>query len=316
MTDHEWLYIVDNFFGTTSTVGPIPEAEILKLAKQGKITVDTKVASPTRTNGQWLLISSIPGIVKIIESGQQERQAKKDKEKQQLAIVQANREAQERERQQQGELIRQQTLQQMAQISDCQDPNLLATIRQRVQGILTSNEVVEYIAIQKKPLVNIAPDAMVATNRRLIFYRPKILGRFEFQDYNWFDLQNAHIQQNLLGAVFTARHISGQVLSMDYLTPEGSQALYRLAQTREEQARIARYQMQVDVIRAGSSQINIQNNVPTSAVPPTPEPFTIDATPAKDDLFKRLETLKRMFDAGLITPDDFAARKQEILSQV
>jgi len=316
MAEHEWLYIVDNFFGTTSTVGPIPETEILKLAKQGKVTLETKVASPTRTNGQWLLVSSIPGLVKIIESGQQERQAKKDTEKQQLAVVKANREAQERERQQQGELIRQQTLQQMSQISDCHDPNLLATIRQRVQGILTSNEVVEYIAIQKKPLVNITPDAMVATNRRLIFYRPKILGRFEFQDYNWFDLQNAHIQQNLLGAVFTARHISGQVLSMDYLTPEGSQALYRLAQTREEQARIARYQMQVDVIRAGSSQINIQNNVPATAPPPTPEPFTIDATPAKDDLFKRLETLKRMFDAGLITPNDFATRKQEILSQV
>jgi hypothetical protein len=31
---------------------------------------------------------------------------------------------------------------------------------------------------------------------------------------------------------------------------------------------------------------------------------------------KRLETLKVMLDKGLITPDDFERRKQEILSQI
>lgn len=152
---------------------------------------------------------------------------------------------------------------------------------------------------------------MIATNRRLIFFRSKLLGRFEFQDYLWFDLSNAHVQQNLLGSVFTARHVSGHVLTMDYLPKESANALYRLAQEREEQARLARHQLHVDTMRAGAAQVNVQTTIPAAA-PAMPAP----ASPAADDVVARLEKLKAMADKGLITQADFEKRKQEILAQL
>ena len=207
-----------------------------------------------------------------------------------------------------------QLAQQIARLSHCSNIDLVKTILDRVQGILTSQESVEYVAIQQKPLINVSPDAIVATNRRLIFYRPKMLGRFEFQDYQWIDLCNAHMQHNLMGAVFTAGHISGQTFSMDYLPKESAQALYRIAQEREEGARLQRQQVHLDHARAGAMQINV--GVPQSPViAHTPAPPAAAATP-QSDLVQRMQTLKTMLEQGLIDQADFDARKKEILASV
>lgn len=102
---------------------------------------------------------------------------------------------------------------------------------------------------------------------------------------------------------------------MDYLSKESAVALYRIAQEREEQARAARYQLHVDTIRAGASQVNIQTNIPAANPAPNAAPSPTPAVPA-DDLVGRLEKLKAMADRGLITPADFEKRKQEILAQL
>jgi hypothetical protein len=74
---------------------------------------------------------------------------------------------------------------------------------------------------------------------------------------------------------------------------------------------LQRHQLQVDTLRAGAAQVNVQTHVPTMAAAPPP------SQPApQDDLLKRLETLKTMADRGLITADYFERRKGEILAQL
>lgn len=261
----------------------------------------------------------IAGIVQAIQAGEHERKLAKElaaKEKasaQQAATAQRQADAAARQEVNQQQAAAQaQIAQQIAQISHCQNIELVRSICERVTGILTSQEVIQYVAVQQKPLVNIAPDAMIATNRRLIFYRPKLLGRYEFADYMWYDLANAHIQQNLLGAVFTARHASGQVLSMDYLPKESAQAIYRLSQEREEQAKLARHQVQLDTMRAGATQVNV-GNMPQAAPAAMPGPTPANA---QADIMQRMQTLKMMFDQGMITQQDFETRKQQILASI
>ncbi len=301
---HHWTYQVDTILGTTETHGPVAEAELLQLASAGKIARKSHVCSATRTQGRWFAAENVPGLLQAIEQGERSRKAAKD----------AKRHAAEQAKQAQlEEQSRQRAAQERAaaEISDCQDASLVNTIRERVQGIITSHERVQYIVVQQKPLVNIAPDAVVCTNRRLIFYRPKLLGRFEFEDYQWFDLYNAHLRQNLLGAVFSAQHVSGRMVSMDYLPSTGAQALYRIAQEREEEARQARLKLQFDAARAGAAQVNVQTHIPT----PT-QVQNAPSTAAGDDLVKRLETLKSMLDKGLITAEEYSQRKLQILAQV
>ncbi len=312
---HEWYHRTAGLLGGVSEVGPIPESEMLALAMQGKLKRDSLVMSPGRTNGGWHLVTQIAGLAKAMSDGEAARQAEREAtarknaaSRQEAAEAAQVRSANAQAARQQQQAGQRENAAAPSRLSHHPNASLVDGMCQKVQSILTSQEVIQYVAIQQKPLMNLSPDAMIATNRRLIFFRSKLLGRFEFQDYQWFDLSNAHVQQNLLGSVFTARHVSGQILSMDYLPKESAAAIYRLAQEREEQARLARHQMHVDTIRAGASQVNVNTSVPATTAPPV--------VPPADDPMARLEKLKAMVEKGLITQADFEKRKQEILAQI
>jgi len=314
MPDHQWYYFSDDFLGNSEMIGPIAESEFAALARSGKLALTTKVSSPTRTPSAWHELRQVPGLLKLLQEGESERkQAKEAAAAEQARRKQAAGAARQARADEQVARIAEENAR-VAQFSHCQDVALVRSIEERVRAVLTSQETIQYIAVQEKPLVNIAPDGIVVTERRLIFYRPKLLGRFEFQDYLWFDLHNAHFKQNLLGATFWAQHVSGQTITMDYLPKGAAEFLYRIAQEREEQARLRRHNLQMETMRAGATNVNVQTNVP--ATQPAPTPVSAIAVASGDDLMKRLETLKSMLDKGLITPDDFERRKQEILAQL
>ena len=53
-----------------------------------------------------------------------------------------------------------------------QDPKIVSEVCTKVRDVLTQDEKILYVAVQKKPIANIAPDSVVLTNRRFICYRP------------------------------------------------------------------------------------------------------------------------------------------------
>src|SRR3954470_13731877 len=60
-----------------------------------------------------------------------------------------------------------------------QDPTLTKQIFEMATRILMDGEVLEYIATGNKAMLGVAPDCVVATNRRLLGYKKKILGKVE-----------------------------------------------------------------------------------------------------------------------------------------
>ena len=74
-------------------------------------------------------------------------------------------------------------------LNEEQDPAAVEKIADKLNGIIMSGETIEYMAVQKKPAVNISPDGVALTNKRIIFCRPKNLGfSMEFSDYVWKDV--------------------------------------------------------------------------------------------------------------------------------
>ena len=94
-------------------------------------------------------------------------------------------------------------------LNEEQDPAIVKQVYTRVSQILTSGEEILYIAVQNKPIVNIAPDCVVLTNRRFIIYRPKLLGRVEFEDYIWRDLHDARLKEGIMSATITMLTVKG-----------------------------------------------------------------------------------------------------------
>ena len=55
-------------------------------------------------------------------------------------------------------------------LTDEQDPKAVEKVYLRLVDLLTTGEEIYYIAVQKKPLVNLLPDCIALTNKRILFF--------------------------------------------------------------------------------------------------------------------------------------------------
>ena len=187
-----------------------------------------------------------------------------------------------------------------------QDPLVVQSVLERVQQIMTSGENVLYIAIQKGPLVKVFPDCALLTNRRFIFYRPKVLGRVTFEDHLLRDLEDAKLQENLLGSTFTLTTVSGQVLVLDHLPKAQARRLYAFAQEMVEWAREERRARDLEEKRAGAGGVFMGS--PHAGGPLLPA--------ESNDPAQKLRVLKAMWDGGLISASEYEAKRAEIISKM
>lgn len=195
-------------------------------------------------------------------------------------------------------------------LNEEQDPVVVERVFSKVTDILTSGEEIAYIAVQNKPLVNMAPDCVVLTNRRFIIYRPRLLGRVDFEDYIWRDLSDARLKEGLIGATLTMQTVQGRHLTVEYLPKAQARRLYSLAQEMEEGMREERRRRELEDKRAAAGGIVLQSPVQAPSAPPAP------STPPQEDPVQKLTQLKAMMDAGLITPEEYDTKKTEILSRM
>jgi len=190
-------------------------------------------------------------------------------------------------------------------LGDEQDPSAVAKMVAKAKDLLTSGEQIEYIAVQKKPLVNIAPDGILLTNKRFMIVRPKLLG-MTFQDYIWRDIGNVHMSEQMLTATITCTVSGGTPLKIDSIPKKQARKIYSIAQEKEERVREERRMRDMEEKRAAAGGITIAAPGQMAAAP----------THAGDDPMVILGKLKSMLDAGLIQQQEYDAKKSEILQRM
>lgn len=202
-------------------------------------------------------------------------------------------------------------------LNEEQDPKAVEKLLERINSLLTSQEFVEYIAVQKKPALNLSPDCIALTNRRIIFCRPKNFGfSMDFQDYSWIDIADCHIKEGILGSTFTMRTISNFSNMMDYLPKAQARKLYQFAQEIEEQMRGVRREKDLEVRRASAGGgVTVNNTTPIIAHPLQTQKLAPKLIEAEDP-FAVLQKLKGLAENGIISPEEFENKKNEILSRV
>lgn len=200
-------------------------------------------------------------------------------------------------------------------LNEEQDPKSVEKLLEKINSLLTSQEFVEYIAVQKKPALNLSPDCIALTNRRIIFCRPKTFGfSMDFQDYNWVDVADCHIKEGILGSTFMMRTTRNFTNVMDYLPKAQARKLYQYAQEIEEQMRGVRREKDLEVRRASAGGVTVNNATPiiTQPVQYPQQPQMIET----EDPFAVLQKLKGLMENGIISPEEFENKKNEILSRV
>lgn len=192
-------------------------------------------------------------------------------------------------------------------INDNQDPKDIEKVLDKLNGILMSGEELIYIAVQKKPAINISPDYVAITDKRIIFCRPKNLGlSMEFQDFIWRDLKDSNLKENMLGSTLIIKTIHNLTSEIDYLPKAQARKIYSYCQEQEEIQNEIRRQREIEIIKASAGNINLgqQNQTP------------VEEKPVQEDPVETLKKLKQLMDNFLITRDEYEAKKQEILSRM
>jgi hypothetical protein len=59
-------------------------------------------------------------------------------------------------------------------LSDEQDPKAVEKVIGKLNDLLTTGEEILYLAVQKKPAVNLLPDCIAITNKRIFTVSPEI----------------------------------------------------------------------------------------------------------------------------------------------
>ncbi|MBL7879331.1 MULTISPECIES: PH domain-containing protein [Chryseobacterium] len=202
-------------------------------------------------------------------------------------------------------------------LNEEQDPKAVEKLLGRINSLLTSQETMEYIAVQKKPVLNLSPDCIALTNRRIIFCRPKNFGlSMDFQDYSWVDVADCHIKEGIVGSTFMVKTTQHFTNMMDYLPKNQARKLYQFAQEVEEQMRGVRREKNLETLRASAGGVTVNNATPIIT---QPQMFQEEKKPLlieNEDPFALLQKLKGLKESGVISPEEFETKKNEILSRV
>ncbi|WP_184441279.1 PH domain-containing protein [Xanthomonas cannabis] len=196
-------------------------------------------------------------------------------------------------------------------LTDEQDPVAVGKILPKVSELLTRGEQVEYIAVQKKMVMNLSPDAVVLTNRRFIVVYPTLFG-MTFRDFPWREVLDVHMSEQMLGATIMCRTTQGTSASIDSLPKKQARRVYAYAQQVEESAYEKRQQLEIDKLRAAAGGVVVHAPGAQGAAVPS----QAGAVPATDDPVQVLSKLKQLLDAGLVTQDEFDAKKTEVLARL
>jgi hypothetical protein len=213
-------------------------------------------------------------------------------------------------------------------LNDEQDPKAVEKVYLRLTDLLTTGEEIIYIAVQKKPLVNLLPDCIAITNKRVLFFTPANLGlSIKFIDFVWKDIVDVHTKEEIIGAIFSVRTTNGAEMGVDYLPKVQARKLYQYAQERKEAEREARRLRDLEQKRAESGSVQFETpSQPVSAaavqaaaqtIEPveTPKPTPVVAEVVKpDELTEKLKKLKTLFENGLISQEEYNHKKLDLLS--
>lgn len=185
-------------------------------------------------------------------------------------------------------------------VQDEQDVGVVQKVHTRILELLTHGEELRYIAVQKKPVINVFPMCIVLTTRRFIIYKPELMGQAQFEDYIWRDLKDVDLKEDVIGSTVTLHTVDEKELSVGFLPKTQARRIYAIAQEMEEEMLEERRRRDMEEKRAAAGGIYMPGS--TAAV-----------AASREDPVEALKQLKRLLDAGLITQQEYDVKKEEIL---
>lgn len=207
-------------------------------------------------------------------------------------------------------------------LTDDQDPKTAEKILGKLRDMLTSGEVVVYLAIQKKPAVTLIPDCIAITNKRIIFCIPENLGlTTNFITFTWDEVKEVSFKEEFFGSKFITVPQRGENVAIDYIPKVQARKLYQFSNEQLEKSRgHSQTQDNDDRTHLGNSNIlddySSYVEIAEDEKPFIQTQFNAPIEEAEDEVTLKLKKLKTLFEKQLITSEEYERKKADILSQL
>ncbi|PWG79454.1 PH domain-containing protein [Pararcticibacter amylolyticus] len=210
-------------------------------------------------------------------------------------------------------------------LTDEQDPKTAEKVLGKLNDMLYPGEQVLYLAVQKKPAVNLIPDSVVATDKRIVFCIPGNLGlTTSFEIYSWKDVKEVSFKEEFFGAKLTVVPMRGENFTIDYIPKVQARKLYQFSNQQldilKEQLKQEKQEKETRQASFDTSRSQTQPEiVPPVIAEPEAEPVVPPPAPVaetEDEVTQKLKKLKVLFEKQLISQEEYEAKKADILSQL
>lgn len=218
-------------------------------------------------------------------------------------------------------------------LNEDQDPKAVEKLVDKLSSYLLTGEEVLFMAVQKKPAVNLLPDSVALTTKRVIFCRPKNLGlSLDFEDYYWKNISECRIKEGILGSEYIVIGSLGEANAIDYIPKVQAR---RLHATSQEQLEICRHPEKEVLPAEKISLSGVEDAVIVEDEQALEEPIShplledthdislsesaienISVSEPADEITATLQKLRKLYESGLITQNEYEAKKREVLSRL
>lgn len=208
-------------------------------------------------------------------------------------------------------------------LSDEQDPKAVEKVLGKLNDMLSNNEELIYMAVQKKPAVNLLPDCIAVSNKRIFYCEPGNFGiTMNFKDISWKSIKEVSFKEEIFGSKFICVPLHGENITTEYIPKVQARKLYQAAYEQLENFKEQQRQTELDERRSSPSPVTVNATTPEPAEAPVPfvsQPPVIPSTPAEepeDETTLKLRKLKGLYDKHLITQEEYEAKKANILDSL
>jgi hypothetical protein len=210
---------------------------------------------------------------------------------------------------------------------DEQDPKVIDKILPKLHDMLSSNEELIYLAVQKRPAVNLMPDCIAVSNKRIFYCMPTNFGiTMNFKDISWKSVKEVSFKEEIFGSKFICVPQQGENIITEYIPKVQARKLYQAANEQLENFKV----LQAEQLEA-QQKTRIAVPEPTDEIEEAPHldvdvvevPASLPlaeavAQPEKeeepeDETTLKLRKLKSLYDKQLITQQEYEAKKAAIL---
>ncbi|WP_316830840.1 PH domain-containing protein [Pedobacter aquatilis] len=207
-------------------------------------------------------------------------------------------------------------------LSDEQDPKAVEKVIGKLNDLLTSGEEILYLGVQKKPAVNLLPDSIAITNKRIFYCEPGNLGlTMNFKDISWKSVKEVSFKEEFFGSKFICVPQHGENIVTEFIPKVQARKLHQAANQQLEAYKELLHQQKLEENRAMASPISFSAQPFADTTPvetPAPEPIQLAEVveEPEDETTLKLRKLKTLYDKHLITQEEYEAKKAAILDSL